>query len=679
MATPASRPSALFLPLLLAGSALLLALSPAPADARLIESFGNCPELNNYYINKLVPLIGPYGLTSSNAYTQTRTVPHRSKHAPGTPGGPAGLRLHRPFNQQHPKRVVFSNITAGPDGDFNTDDAQDGPKAGEDFSTTNVQIKGVDEPDIIKTDGKRVYTLSGQVFSVIDVLNNGSSGKRTGRLTLPTYPDEMLFEGDWILVIGTDYNYRRPVYRRYVRPTSSGEASTVVYQIRVMPSGKPRLVSTLQLEGQYIKSREVDGVARLVLQFNPLNSVWLYYPSPHRGISAAQTEKWNREIIQYSRPGHWLPTYRLRRGKRTRTGLYATCSDIFYSRNVFAGFNILTVVTFPLNGLLAPTSSASVVSNADKVYSTKTSMYVTTSEYHFGDLSDSDSRWGSDYKTSIHRFNVTDDGATYVASGQITGSVINQFAMSEYRGTFFIATTDGATWWSNRDLSRSKLTAFETDHESRTLRRIGQVGNLGIGERIYSVRYIGDTAYVVTFRETDPLYIIDLSNPRKLKVTGELKIPGFSSYLHPVAPGRILGVGQEATLTGVTTGAKVSLFDVSDKTNPTELSTWTLSGSYTDAQWDHRAFLWWRKERVAVMPVNVYQYPNDFYGAIVLDVSDSKITVRGRVVQRKGGYSRSIQRNAIIGKTNLWSMSYDLLQVNNIKKLKQVKAQVSID
>lgn len=651
---------------------LALCLYALPAESRLIQSFGNCPELNNYFVNKLVPLVGPYGLSSSSAYANTR-APQHVPSDPGTPGGPAGLPLYRPFRE--PKHIAFSNITSGIDDEVSAS-ANGGPVAGKDFSATNVQVKGVDEPDIIKTDGKRVFTLSGQIFSVVEVLNKGASGKRVGKLRLPTYPNEMLFQGDWVLALGPDSNYKRPVYQRFRKDPSYGEPATVVYQIKIT-RGMPRLVSTLHLEGTYIKSREVDGVARLVLKFNPLNSLWLYYSNGR--VPTAQIEKWNREIIQYSRPGNWLPTYRLHYNGRVQKGVYATCADVYYSPNKFAGFNLLTVVTLPVDGLLSPTSSASVMSNANNVYATKKTMYVSTSEIQY-DSSGGNSNWGSDYQTAIHKFNLTNSGATYVASGSVTGSVINQFAMHEYRGVFFVATTEGATWWSNRDTSKSKVTAFKPDKKTRMLRKIGEVGNLGIGERIFAVRFRGGTGFVVTFREIDPLYIIDLADPTNLRVTGELKIPGYSSYLHYVGPGRILGVGQEATLQGRPTGAKVSLFDVSDKSNPVELSAWSLKGSYTNAEWDHRAFLYWWRERVAVMPVNVYSAKESFTGAIVLDISESKITVRGRVSHKikNKSWIPSIKRNTIIGKVNLWSMSSDILQVNNIKKLNKVSAQVSI-
>ena len=644
------------------------------AHSQLISNFDSCTALNDYYIGVVEPLVGPNGLTSSNAYTNTRSPPRKNgKFYPKRPGGPAGLPFRRILRD--PKRVKFNNITEGIDHVAEDEDA-DGPVAGTDFSTTNVQVRGVDEPDIIKTDGKRVFTITGTTFSHVRVLDDGASGRRVGRLELPTYPEEMLIQGDYILVIGTVYEYKRPVYVRYKTDPSSGESATVVYQINVSRP-KPRLVSTLYLEGRYVKSREVDGVARLVLSFNPLDSIWLYYPG--RGAKRKQTQKWNREIIRYSRAGNWLPTYRLEQNGGIQTGVYATCGEVYYSPKVFSGFNLLTVVTLPVGGKLTPGSSATVMSDAETIYATKSAMYVTTSEFRFGDLSDDNVRWGANYRTSIHKFGLSDEGASYIASGAVTGSVINQFAMHEYQGTFYIATTDGASWWGNRDLTESKVTAFEPNERTKRLKKVGEVGNLGRGEQIFSVRYIRDTAYIVTFREVDPLYVLDLSNPKKMKVLGELKIPGFSSYLHPVAPGRILGVGQDATNTGSLLGAKVSLFDVSDKKNPKELSVWSLTGSYSDAEWDHRAFLYWKQQGVAVMPISVYTGSRYFTGAVVLEISDTKIRERGRVTHKiERSYTPNIKRNAIIGRTNLWSMSDEILQVNDINKVKKVKAQVKI-
>lgn len=659
-------------------AAALVLAGPAAASS-LIEPFATCEDLSKYYVVNLLPLVHSYGVSTSSAYVRART-PSYMPDDPNTIGGPAGMWLGEPGGNP-PKRVGFSNITSS-DGPEDADAAaaarDNGQVAGVDFSTTNNQVEGVDEPDIIKTDGKRVFTLSNSLFSAVEVLDGGKSGQRTGKIKLPTYAFEMLYQGDWVLAIGTAYGYKRPLHQRYqVDPTDGAEA-TVVYQINVADISNPRLVATLQLEGNYVESREVDGVARMIVSFDPLRSMQMFRASDHLGFSEEQTKKWNQEIVQYSAPGHWMPTYQLSRNGQVQAGTYADCHAAYYSTQAFSGFKMLSVVTLPIDGFLAPQGSASVLSDAEKVYSTTDSLYVTTSEFQRDDTDSS--RWGGEYLTSFHKFGMTNAGANFLASGSVSGSVLNQFSMHENNGIFFIATTEGASWWGNRDLSKSKVTSYEYNEESRQLVQIGEAGNLGLGERIYAVRYLDDTAYVVTFRQIDPLYIIDLADPRNLKVTGELKIPGFSSYLHYVGKGRILGVGQEATPEGRTVGAKVSLFDVSDKTSPKEVSSWILDRSSTGAQWDHRAFLFWWREGIAVMPVNQYSSESRFVGAVILDVTENEIKERGRVTQKVEGksYEESIKRNAIVGGTNLWSMSNDYLQVNDVNSLDDVTAQVSI-
>lgn len=486
----------------------------------------------------------------------------------------------------------------------------------------------------------------------------------------------MLLEKDFVVVLGRDNTYKRPVAKRYVRDPSMGEESTVLYQIYVKDD-HPRLISTLHLEGAYVKARETGGIARIVIKFNPLNSIWLYTPTSR--VSEDITSKWNKEIIEYSWAGNWLPTYKLVKGKQQQVGVYASCFDMFYSPNVFAGFEMLFLVTLPLNRLMSPSSSASVVSDADALYVTKQLMYVTTGEFHFGNLPDNAARWGAEYQTAIHRFRLSDFGATYSASGRITGSVLSRFSMHEFRGFFFVATTIGAACWSGRSLSESKVTSFKIDDSKRELRQVGQVGNVGLGERIFAVRYRGDIAYVVTFRETDPLYIIDLSRPKRLEVRGELKIPGFSTYLHHVEPGRVLGIGKDVSADGVVSGTKVSLFDVSEQTNPKELAIWTLQGSYSNAEWDNRAFLYWRRLRIAIMPIVVTEEGTEFSGAIVLRITDKAIVEIGCIQHFIPGsdYHPRILRNVVIGRF-LWSMSSQFLQINELINIKKKRGTVDI-
>jgi hypothetical protein len=152
------------------------------------------------------------------------------------------------------------------------------------------------------------------------------------------------------------------------------------------------------------------------------------------------------------------------------------------------------------------------------------------------------------------------------------------------------------------------------------LTEVGRVGEMGAGERIYSVRFIGEAGYVVTFRQVDPLYVLDLRDPENPAVSGELKIPGYSAYLHPLGDGLLLGVGQDADEDGRVLGAKATVFDVSDPSDPRELGSWSVRDGYSDVEWDHLAFLYWGPEEIAVLPLA--QWQEQFFGAVVLKTDD---------------------------------------------------------
>ncbi|PXF40115.1 hypothetical protein BWQ96_10176 [Gracilariopsis chorda] len=654
-------------------AAVLLNFLLRNAFAVSLNRYNSCPDLVSYFRNNALSRVGAYGLSDSRNFGGFRPSlfcgPFR-----GGPGGFGG------------EPILFANAAIGGDGaaaasvplaaSASLEGAAAAPQpapareqvAGVDFSETNVQVEGVDEPDIIKTDGNRVFVVRGRKFFVVKVASGGSNGYVTGELSLPSHAREMLIQGDHLLVIAQTFG---SIYPTPLLSSVGGfffdQSLTTVYQIKVT-NGVPKLVSTLRMEGRYLNSREVDGVARIVTLYRP----HLRFKFPSCVIPYAEAEAHNQDIIRRSTEREWYPSYSLKVDGQAgeTTDLISSCSNV-YIPGIFPGFELLTVVTLPVSGNLKPTGSVSIVSEGDEVYSTASSLYVTTTEYRWDFFGFENSlRSGRNFETSIHKFSLNNYGANYVASGEVSGSVLNQFSMHEFNGYFFIATTDGAPWWGARDESSSKVTSFRP--YGRSLRKIGEVGNLGLGERIFAVRYVKDTAYVVTFRQIDPLYIIDLSRPWWLRVTGELKIPGFSSYLHPISPGRILGVGQDATPEGRVTGSKVTLFDVSDKTNPTELSSWTLSGGRSTAEWDHRAFLYWDPESVAVLPVSAYFGSERFVGSVVLKVSTSSIQERGRITHEaisSSRYSPSIERNIVLGGEHLWSLSSKQLQVNNIKDL----------
>jgi uncharacterized secreted protein with C-terminal beta-propeller domain len=286
------------------------------------------------------------------------------------------------------------------------------------------------------------------------------------------------------------------------------------------------------------------------------------------------------------------------------------------------------VVTLDLGGRLDPSSAAAVIAQGETVYASAERLYVATNVWVPPELL-GDARlevMEEDYSTALHAFDISSDGpARYLASGSVDGHLLNQFSMDEYQEHLRVATTDGSPWGGTPN-SESAVAVLAVRGDR--LVQVGRVGDLGKGESIYSVRFAGPTGYVVTFRQTDPLYVIDLRDPATPRVVSELKITGYSAYLHPLDEGRLLGVGREATEEGQVTGSKVTLFDVSDPANPRAVDTWTLADGYSDVEYDHLAFLYWAPEQMVILPMQ--DWAHNFAGAIVLKTDDG-LREAGRV------------------------------------------------
>jgi hypothetical protein len=246
--------------------------------------------------------------------------------------------------------------------------------------------------------------------------------------------------------------------------------------------------------------------------------------------------------------------------------------------------------------------------------------------------------------TEVHRFDLDGMNVDYTASGSVPGSLLNQWALSEHDGDLRIATTEEEV---SGQASHSAVRVLrQRDGE---LREIGHVGDLGRGERIYAVRYAGDIGFVVTFRQVDPLYVVDLSDPTDPQVLGELKIPGYSAYLHPIGDDRLLGVGQSADQDGRTTGVQVSLFDVADRTSPRRIDQLRLGpDTMTSVEFDHRAFLYWPDEQLAVLPVDAWSQGKT--GATVLTVDpEGGVAERGMVQHPpRDGVPPPVQRAFVV-------------------------------
>ena len=274
-----------------------------------------------------------------------------------------------------------------------------------------------------------------------------------------------------------------------------------------------------------------------------------------------------------------------RSGHKRRRALVA-CDDVRRTPR-FTGAGMLSVLTIDLSYGLHAFDSDAVMTDASTVYASEGSVYVATAGgWERGD-------------TSIHRFDVNGDAAHGLprergGPGRSAQPVLALRAQGH-----------AARGHAPRTTTRARATSPCSRPRAGRLEKAGQVGGLGRGERIYAVRFIGDRGYVVTFRQTDPLYTLDLADPARPRVTGELKILGYSAYLHPVGEHELVGVGQDATPEGMRLGTQVSLFDVSNAAAPRLLQQARLGESTSsDAEFDHHAFLWWAPKRLAVVPVS---------------------------------------------------------------------------
>lgn len=609
------------------------------------------------------------------------------------------------------------------------------------FSTTNVQVKGVDEPDIVKTDGNRIIGISSGELWIADVTS--SPAEKTGSLILGTDYDniEILLHEDKVLAFLTTYSNLGYATARLNTDISTlptyNNGQTHVIEIDIS-SSVPEILNELIIEGRYLSARQVGNTVNLVVQSQKSEDLGFVYPST--SSSTDRAERINRQIIEESLITDWIPIYNLvnEQEETLQSGTISPCNKIHIPSD-FSGLDLLSIITIDLNSALPAQGTASIIADGDTIYSSGETLYVAHRVYNSvvpvaeGDETGNSIQLTQRNEVWFHKFATPEnEQANYLASGSVQGNFLSQFSFHETPDEhFWIVTTDtnfqssgaptpptdDSVTFSTDDAvaerfipptTESFVNSFRQDGSSLTM--VGRVGGLGKNERVQSVRFIGTKAYVVTFRRIDPFYVVDLSAPENPVVAGELKIPGFSSYLHPLGNDRLLGVGSSADENGRVTGAKLSLFDASDPTNPLESKILELGSGYTDVTWDHRAFLYWDPADRLVMPFNSYR--TDFFGAIVVnlnpDSSPARLSEVGRFqhaqlteddcekiepvpfpteedgeAEEDGALTKSlpsicrfierefVDRNIVIGDT-LWSVSSNHLESRDISDLAKI-------
>ena len=397
-------------------------------------------------------------------------------------------------------------------------------EASSEHSDTTVQVGGVDEADIVKTDGKYIYILNrgykGKTVKIIDV--TGEKPKQLKSLvTEGIYATDMYLSGDRLILLGTS--------------ESRFSVLGVIYDIS--DPNNPKEITRLNQSGDYNESRLIDGRLYVISNFE---------------VNTAEIKKSQEETFV---PSVTCGDYD---GAVTADSVYFYDNCNYPRYTVLCGYDIK-------DGSLCGTQS--VLGGSYTVYAS-TQNIITCSNPN------------SEGLTQVARFAIDGGKIDFKATGSLNGSLLNQFSIDEYKGYFRFVLTD---YYKTRTNS---LVILDGD-----LKETGKITDLAPDERVYSVRFMGETAYFVTFRQVDPLFSADVSDPYNPKIIGSLKIPGFSSYLFPYGD-KLLGIGRNADeQTGRAGLMKLSMFDISDPANVTEGSKTDIPAKYSEALYDHRATL----------------------------------------------------------------------------------------
>lgn len=607
-----------------------------------LAQFDNCDALLTHLRTEGAERVGPWGFNSGNYWNdgpmrlEADGMEEEAMEEPAMEDETSSFDAVDAAGDAAGDAAESVTSTQGSDGDA-------GLAEGEDYSGTNNQEDGVDEPDYVKTDGSRILTMTRGTFTYVDI--DGDDATVRGSLNLGHNTQEMLVVGDTAYLFGTSYGEEEFMIAED-DAVSSGDAeaefadddvartspapfngpSVKIIELDISNADAPKITSTLNVEGFYLSSRKIGNNISVALQSDQ-HDLGFVFPQGNKGEETA--ERFNKEIINETEISDWLPSYSLNTGGDTTSGQLTDCANVHAPAD-FAGFGSLSVLTIDGGEGLDVPGAASVLASGQNVYASTNSIWISTNQWYDWSTFDDDQRADAEasYTTQIHGFSIGEQTPQYLTSGSVRGHLLNQFSLSEFDGVLRVASTDGTMWGRQQD-SESFVTTFAIEEDG--LVQLGQVGEMGKGEQIFAVRFVGEVGYVVTFRQTDPFYTVDLSDPANPEVLGELKITGFSGQLHPLGPDHVLGIGQEATNEGRTTGAKVTLFDVSDLANPTDVANWTVDNSWSDAQWDHKAFLWWPQENLAVLPVQNWQ--EQFFGAVAfrIDLDEGTISEAGRI------------------------------------------------
>jgi inhibitor of cysteine peptidase len=538
-------------------------------------------------------------------------------------------------------------------------------------SETNQQVSGVDELDTVKNDGQYIYTITNNSVAIVQAYPTADA-KLVSRFSVNGTLQGMFVVGNRLVVVSQIYGYsslgegsRVPIVASGA-PQASGVAAiwpisfsgtTSLFVVDISDHANPIVTTRVDLNGTMAGARLIGNDVYLIAT----QSVYCY------GRILLPEQVVNGQVITF------------------------TPSRVYHSDIIDQGYSFITVIGLDTTqNNPNPTARIYLIGSTSTIYVSLHDIYLTQPA------------WAQNGQTIIHRISIDGLAINYQATGTVPGHVLNQFSMDEYNGYFRVATTSCCAesggpkplWIITT--SQQETNVYVLD---KTLHTVGKLEGLSPGEQIYSARFMGDKAYLVTYKRTDPLFVIGLEDPTKPTVLGQLSITGVSDYLQPYDEAHLIGIGQSGTDVGWEnairfTGLKISLFNVTDPNNPVETSRYVVGGPGTSSPAinDHRAVLFDRSLNLLVIPIEItaqqtnntvwYPYQPIWQGAYVFKVTpDNGIVFRGGITQLTSGqlsqlltwpsYNHFITRTLYIGNV-LYTISNAAVQMNSLADLSEI-------
>ncbi len=615
-----------------------------------------------------VPTVSAHQMSKFSSYAELASFVQSKPNVCGTTSSLSGAP-RAPGPGAFPSSSLYSTTAAGTP----------------DYSSTNVQVQGVDELDTVKIDGQYIYTVTNNTLIIVKaypataaslVSTIAPNGTITG----------VFVSGDRLILIGGTSSYGPYILTRVsttMMPYWYYPTTTRLWVYDISNRSSPRPVFSLQENGGYVGSRLIG------------NSVYLI----------------TTENIVIRNSTVDLPV-------RTMNGKVQTTSptQIYHSDVRDYSYSFTTVARLDFAGSVSLTSQTFLISSSSTIYVSTGNIYLTSTI------------WNCQQETAIHRVSIGNSDIHYEATGTVLGRVMNQFSMDEYNGFLRVATTSwpivrplmmgvsttspsvgggsasvgGGSVTRGNPFSTTPAVASQGPTTNvyvldMSLQQVGRLERLSRGEQFHSARFMGDRGYLVTFKKTDPLFVIDLHNPHAPKVLGELYVSGYSDYLQPYDETHLIGIGKNATDSASGTfawyqGVKVSLFDVSDPTNPVEMSNYVIGdrGTQSPALSDSHAVLFDHERNLLVIPVEVAQLQAGttspsawgtyvWQGVYVFNVSpEGGIVFKGGITHLQNGempgYSNSnrfVERSLFINDV-LYTISPAMIKMNNLGDLSEI-------